>query len=147
MTEIINPLRAKSAYVEVERADRYGKRKPRKVKQHIVVNGGTMSGKEMEHTAIEMAKELGVDESKVKIETYAKGEAPVEVNPYHRGMAKNWNKQVSEPTEVIAKKEIRVRRVFNGWSFPKTEEEMAEYLEEFYAHQAAVAATRSPYRG
>lgn len=110
------PVRAKSAYVEVERKDKYGERKPRKVKQHIDIGAGMFSGKEMEKIAVEKAKELGVPEDAIKIETYKKGEAPLEVNPRHRGLGHRWSKRPTEATDVTPKKpEIRTRTTFSGW--------------------------------
>ena len=74
--EIIKPVRAKSGYIEVERKDKYGNRKPQKVKQHIVVGGGMFSGKEMEHQMQEVADELGVSEDQIRVDTYQDGAAP-----------------------------------------------------------------------
>lgn len=130
--EIINPVRAKSGYIEVERHDKYGKRKPQKTRQHITLGAGMFSGKEMEKVMQETAKDLGVSEDAIHIETYKKGEAPIEANPRHRGLGHNWDKPVNEATHVPrATKEIRVRTVFSGWEPPTPEE-----LEEFERRKA-----------
>lgn len=98
--EIIKPTRAKSGYIEVERKDKYGNRRPQKVRQHIVVGGGMFSGKEMEHQMREVAQELGVSEDQIRVDTYKNGEAPIETNPRHRGFNQRFEKRPSEPREV-----------------------------------------------
>lgn len=136
MTEIIKPTRGKVGYIEGERVDKYGKRKPSKVRTHSVVSGGTLSTKELERTMRETAADLGVDESRIRIEPYQHSAAPVEANPYHRGMAKRWEARPSVATEVRPRVFQRVRRVFDGIYLPKNDEEMAEYLAAFEARRA-----------
>lgn len=111
--EIIKPTRAKAGYIEVERKDKYGNRKPQKVKQHIVVGGGMFSGKEMERTMRDVAEDLGVSEDQIRVQTYKDGEAPMESNPRHRGMGQNYNKRPSQPREV-KKQESRPRKYWFG---------------------------------
>ena len=124
MVDIITPTRAKVAYFEESRPDKYGKRKPSKVRQDIIVSNGVFSSKEIEKEAVRLAGEHGYDENSIRIEAYQAGEAPVEANP----------PKVHEPR----RSEVKVRRVFGGWSPPKTEEEMAEYLAEFEARRASL---------
>ena len=137
MELITNKVRAKSISIAVEREDKYGKRKPSKTRNHIVPSAGMFSADEAEKIGRDMAAELGVDESRVKIDTYRKGEAPLEVNPRHRGLGHHWDRRPSEPTEVVSRKPPLVRRVFGGIFIPKTPEEVAAVEAEFEARKAA----------
>lgn len=138
MPEIIGQqVRAKSISIEVPREDKYGQRTPSKVRQHVIPSKGMFSAKEAEKVGAELAKELGVSEDTVKIETYKKGEAPLEVNPRHRGTGHHWDKRPSEATEVKQKPFIKLRRVFGGCDLPKTEEEKAAYIAEFEERKKA----------
>lgn len=114
----IVPLRAKSGYLEVTTIDKGGR--AHKAKSDIVSGtGGVLSAKEMEKTMIEVAKERGLPEDSVRVETYAPGTAPSEVNPRHRGSGYNFNKRVSEPTEYNPKPKSYNRKVWGGWSPPE----------------------------
>lgn len=139
-------VRAKSMYVEVEREDKYGNRKPMTTKQHITVSAGMFSGKEMEKMAQEQAKELGISEDRIKIETYQNGEAPMEANPRHRGFGNRFKKVGDEAVETTpAKAEIRTRTVFQGITLPNTPEELEVYLAEFEARKAALRGSSNRY--
>lgn len=142
MPEIMKRTRAKSMWVEVEREDKYGERKPQKVKQHITISGGLHSGKEMEQLAKEQAEAYGVSEDKIHIETYKNGESPIEVNPYHRGKAHNWSKRVSEATETtVRERPQRVRTTFGGVDLPKTPEEVQRVIDEFEERKRLMRGT------
>ena len=105
MTELIDPVRAKTGYLEATRKDKAGRTV--KARDHVIVSEGLYSAKEMERAMIEVAAEVGVDESAIRIETYAKGESPIEVNPRHRGTAKNYEKpKVHDPRAVILSKRV-----------------------------------------
>lgn len=136
MPELItNQVRAKSIAVKVPREDKYGERNPSEVRQHIIPSKGMFSAKEAEKIGMELAKELGVSDDSVVVETYKKGEAPMEVNPRHRGLGHHWDKRPSEPREVKQKVFQKVRTVFAGIDLPKTEEERQALIEEFEARK------------
>lgn len=133
MAEIVVPVRAKEMYVETERVDKYGVRKPSKVRQHITLSDGMYSAKEMERMIPEVAQEYGVSEDRVKIEAYQKGEAPLEVNPRHRGIPPRMERP--KTTHEVKPREFqRVRRVFAG-GLPQTPEEWAAHVAEFEARR------------
>ena len=130
MTELITQqVRAKSISIDVDRVDKAG-RKPGKSRQHIVPSAGMFSAKEAEKVGRDMAAELGVSEDRVRIETYRKGEAPLEVNPRHRGLGTHWDKRPSEAREVKASRPLRVRHVFSG-GLPSTPAEWLAYVTDF----------------
>ena len=135
MPEITVPVRAKGLVVEGLRQDKYGKRKPMKIRHTSILSGGAHSGKEMERMIPEVAQKFGVSEDKVKLETYAKDEAPLDTNPRHRVEVPNWSRPRGDRIrEVVTDRPIRVRRVWQG-GIPKTEEEWAEHVAAFYARQ------------
>jgi carbamoylphosphate synthase large subunit len=76
-------VRAKCGYIEVERRDKMGRIV--KARQHVVPSQGMYSADEMHREMLRIAAEVGADESQVRVETYEKGAAPLEVNPRHRG--------------------------------------------------------------
>lgn len=117
----IIPLRAKRGYIATKRYRKDGQ--VVNAKQHVVGGmGGVYSAKEMEQEMVRVAKEVGASEDDIRIETYDKGKAPLEVNPVHRGLAKRWDRP-SRPTEVTPAKPFqRVRTQFTGWSPPTPEE-------------------------
>lgn len=131
MTEIIVPARAKSVSIAVSRVDKVGKRKNAKTRNHIVPLAGMATADEAAKIGRDMAKDLGVDESRVIVETYRKGEAPMEANPRHRGSAHRWE-QPKEQREVAPKS--FVRRLFTG-GIPQTPSEWSAHADEFYARQ------------
>lgn len=136
----IVPVRARRGYIETKRYRKDGA--VVKAKQHVVGGmGGVYSAKEMEKEMQRVAAEVGASEDDIRIETYARGEAPVEVNPVHRGLAKRWDRP-SRPTEVAPSKPFqRVRTQFTGWS-PPTPEELEErgWPEEAAKLRAKLAA-------
>lgn len=134
MTEIIKPTRANRAWVEVERVDKGGR--IHKTKNHVTVTAGSHSAKEMEKVVIpEMAQEFGVSEDRIKFDTYNHDEAPMEVNPRHRGTATRWERP-KEATEVKTSEFQKVRTHFNGVELPQTPEELEAYLEEWRERQS-----------
>ena len=52
-------------------------------RDHIVASQGMHSAKEMEAIMRQVADEVGADESQIRIDTFAKGKSPFEVNPRH----------------------------------------------------------------
>ena len=135
--ELIKPTRAKAAYVEVERTDKAGG-KPRKVKQHIIAGAGMFSTKEMEREAVRMADELGVPESRVKVEAYDNDAAPLEVNPRHRGLGNRWTRPTKARLVSAASPHIEHRRVFSvDRALPRTPEEWAEFAADFERRKQA----------
>lgn len=129
MTELITEqVRAKSVSISLPREDKGGRVKD--VPQHVIPMKGMFSAKEAEKVGLDLAKELGVSDDSVRVETYKKGEAPMEANPRHRGYGHHWDKQPSEAREVVTNKPTKVRRVFSGWT-PMTPEE----IEQFYANK------------
>lgn len=119
----IIPVRAKRGYIEVKRRRKDGAIV--KAKQHVVAGmGGVYSAKEMELEMTRVAKEVGASEDDIRIETYAQGTAPTEVNPTFRGQAKKWQ-SVDRAVEVTQRPFQRVRTQFTGWS-PPTPEELEE---------------------
>lgn len=137
MELITNKVRAKSISIAVDRVDKYGKRVPSKTRNHIVPSAGMFSADEAEKVGRDMAAELGVDESRVKIDTYRKGESPMEVNPRHRGLGTHWDRRPSQPTEVKHTPFQRIRNIFGGVFIPSTPEEVAQVEAEFEARRAA----------
>lgn len=134
--DITEQVRAKSVSIAVERQSKYPGRKPSKTRQHTVALHGMATAKEAEQIGRELAAELAVSEDRVIIETYKKGEAPIEANPRHRTHGyHSYNKLPSKPTEVKRKPFIRDRRVWGGCSLPQTEEEKAAYIAEFEARR------------
>ena len=134
MTELItDKVRAKSVSIQVPRVDKVGKRKNARTRNHIVPLAGMMTGDEAVRLGNDMAKELGVDESRVNVELYKKGEAPMEANPRHRGGHHRWGRP-TEQREVKPKPFNRIRRVFAG-GMPQTPAEWAAHVEEFYRRQ------------
>lgn len=84
MAEISTGVRAKNGYIEVEKTDKAGRKY--KGREHMVASSGMYSGKEMEKVMREVAADVGASEDQIRIETYQSGEAPIEVNPRHRGI-------------------------------------------------------------
>jgi hypothetical protein len=139
MTELnVNPVRAKKLYIEGARQDKYGNRKPAKVRLHEMPMAGTYSAKEAERLIPEMAERYGVSEDRVKLETYKRGEAPLETNPRHRGLGDRWSRPRGDTVREIPTGEhsVRVRRVFQG-GIPQTPEEWQAHSDEFYQRQTA----------
>lgn len=125
MPELITEqVRAKSVSINVPRDNAGGGQNS--VRQHVVPMKGMFSAKEAEKVGLEMAKELGVSDDAIHIETYKNGEAPMTANPRHRGSGHHWDKRPSEPTEVKRKPFLRERKVWGGWT-PPTPEELAEF--------------------
>lgn len=86
MTELITEqVRAKAGYIATTRIDKAGRVVP--ARDHIVVAEGVMTAKEMEKAMRDVARDVGASESDIRIETYRKGESPVDANPRHRGGA------------------------------------------------------------
>ena len=134
MTELITrKVRAKSVSIAVERVDKVGKRKNAKTRNHIVPLAGMMTGDEAAKMGRDMAKELGVPEARVNVELYKHGEAPMEVNPRHRGSQPRLHRPTAE-TEIKPKPFQRVRRLFAG-GIPQTPEEWSAHVAEFHARQ------------
>lgn len=106
MAEVNIPLRAKSGYIAVKRRDKSGRVVD--AKDHVVVSEGMFTAAEMEREMIRVAEQVGADESQIRVEYYEPGQAPIEVNPRHRGTG---------PT-VYSNGERR--RVFGGWN-PKVD--------------------------
>ena len=137
MTEIVKPTRAKSVSIAVDRVDKVGKRKNAKTRNHIVPLAGMATTKEAYKIGRDMAKELGVDESRIRVETYADGKAPMEANPRHRGsQVPRWERP-STQHEVAPRVFQRIRRVFSG-GMPQTPEEWAQHVKDFEARKTAV---------
>ena len=83
MPELItDQVRAKAGWIETTRTDKAGRTV--KARDHVVVSAGTMTGKEMEKAMRDVAREVGANESQIRLSTYAKGESPVDANPRHR---------------------------------------------------------------
>lgn len=82
--EISPGVRAKVGYIEVKRRDKGGR--VVKARDHVLTSQGLFSAKELEKEMINIAKEVGASEDQIRIETYNLGEAPIEVNPRHRGI-------------------------------------------------------------
>lgn len=144
MELITEQVRAKSIYMDVPRVDKGGR--VHTVRNHIVPDVGTLTGKEAEKVALDMAAELGVDESRMHVETYAKGKAPVSANPRHRGTGHHWNRKRDGYTEVTPSRPFqRVRSTFAGVALPATDEERAAVLAEFEARKAALLAIPSKF--
>ena len=138
MTELItDKVRAKSVSIQVPRVDKVGKRKNARTRNHIVPLAGMMTGDEAVRLGNSMAKELGVDESRVNVELYKKGEAPMSANPRHRGSQVPRWEQPKEQREVAPRVFQRIRRVFSG-GLPQTPEEWAQHVADFEARKAAV---------
>lgn len=143
----IVPVRAKRAYIKQKRFRKDGQ--VVNAKGHMVSGmGGVYSAKEMEGVMREVARESGADERDVVIETYARGEAPVEVNPRHRGLAHDFtHKREFDGTlsnQVSPQKQFqRVRTQFTGWS-PPTPEELEEqgWFEEAVKLRAKLAGIK-----
>lgn len=134
MTEINIPARAKGLYIEGERQDKYGQRKPSKVKLHQFPAKGMYSAKEMEQMIPEYAQQYGVSEDRVKLETYERGDAPLESNPRHRGGGMRWERPKGTREVEYKDRPIRVRRVFAGGT-PQTPEEWEQHVADFYARK------------
>lgn len=133
----IVPVRAKSGWIEVDRIDNGGR--TIKSKAHVVASHGMFSGKEMEGVMRDVAADLGVSEDRIHVDTYAKGQAPLETNPRHRGLGLRTTAPVKKQTEYIAVKPIKVRATFSGWAAPSTPEEMEAYIAEFNARWKTLA--------
>lgn len=137
--EINIPTRAKAAYIETERIDKSGRKV--KARHHVIASNGMYSGKEIEQEASRAAKEMGVSEDNIRIETYKRGEAPLEVNPRHRGFGPRYirDKEVHDPRSQLAEKEAprtgQGRSLWSGISLPKTEEERQALIAEFEANK------------
>ena len=143
--DILQPIRAKSVSIATERVDKYGKRRNSKTRNHIVPLHGMATAKEAEKIGRDMANELGVSDDRVIVETYKKGEAPIEANPRHRG----WSTRVEQPRkqrEIVAPVFQRVRNVFSfGWNpLSATPEEVAAYVAAF--EEAKLAGRDPPER-
>ena len=121
------PLRAKVGYIEVERYDKAGR--VRKAKDHIVPSEGMHSAKEMEHLMREVARDVGADESQIRVDVYKQGRAPLEVNPRHRGMAT----KLERHTGTVGPQPSHERRHWGG--MPSTPEEWAAHVAAFYAKE------------
>lgn len=116
----IVPVRAKRGYIETKRYRKDGQIV--RSKQHVVGGmGGVYSAKEMEVEMRRVAAEVGASEDDIRIETYERGEAPVEVNPMHRGAPKSF-RSTTKAREIVQKPFQRVRTQFTGWSPPTPEE-------------------------
>lgn len=115
MAEIIIPTRAKGAYIKTQRYTktpwRDGTPRVAPARDAVTPIGGMMSARETEKMMANVAAEHHADESQVVIETYKRGEEPIEVNPRHRGRAGSTSQ-------------------WTGWSAP-TPEEMSHYPGEF----------------
>ena len=136
MPEVTIPVRGKRISVIGERADKYGKRKPSKVRTDSMPVAGMYSGKELERMVPEFAQLHGVSEDQVRVETYEHGEAPTETNPRHRVENQNWDRPTGDQVrEVRADQPTRVRRVFSGMSIPQTPEEWEQHIAAFYARK------------
>ena len=134
MTELITEqVRAKSVSIAVNRVDKVGKRKNAKTRNHIVPLHGMASAKEAEKIGRDMANELGVSEDRVIVETYKKGQAPMESNPRHRIEVPRWNRP-RQVREVVSKPFQVVRRVFSA-NTPKTDAEWQAHVDAFYERQ------------
>lgn len=82
----INPgIRAEAGWIETKRTDKAGR--VVKAKDHVVASQGMHSADEMEKIMREVAKDVGADESQIRISTFQRGEAPIEANPRHRSGA------------------------------------------------------------
>ena len=125
----IIPVRAKAGYIAQERYDKAGRVVP--ARNHVVsATGGVMSGKEMERVMREVAADVGADESQIRVETYAKGEAPVEANPRHRGIPPRLERKTNHTI-----RKPHVRTLWSG-GIPQTPEEWAAYVADFEARRA-----------
>ena len=111
MTELIDPVRAKAGYIATTRVDKAGRVVP--ARDHVVVSKGIYSGKEMERAMREVAAEVGAPESAIRIETYKKGEAPIEANPRHRGIAHSF--EAKKPTVHDPRAVNATKTVFGGF--------------------------------
>lgn len=135
-------VRAKAIYMEDERTDKAGR--VHKVRQHVMPMEGMYSGAEAEHEAIRMARDLGVDESKMRVETYARGKAPMEANPRHRGLPRAFENR--ERTKQMVRHdqqdemEVRQRHSFSMPGLPRTDEERDAVVAAFEARRAALNA-------
>lgn len=134
MELITDKVRAKSVSIAVERVDKVGKRRNARTRNHIVPLAGMTTGDEAVKIGRDMAKELGVDESRVNVELYKKGEAPMEANPRHRGSATRWERP-SDTREVKPRAFQRIRNVFTS-NTPSTPAEWQAHVDEFYARRA-----------
>lgn len=105
MPEISPGVRAKSGYIEVKRKRKDGK--VVKTRQHQVASQGMFSAKEMEKVMQDVAKDAGVSEDQIRIETYQHGKAPIEANPRHRGI----------PASTYQNGERK--RMYGGWSIER----------------------------
>ena len=127
MTDAANqpviPVRAKAGYIEVKRRDKGGR--IRTAKQHMVASEGMHTAKEMEHVMREVAKEVGADESQIRIDTYKQGQAPIEANPRHRGFATRYERK----TGVVNPPKYE-KHLFTG--APQSPEEWEAHVAAFY---------------
>lgn len=83
MAELItDKARAKAGYIKTTRIDKAGRTVP--ARDHVVVASGTMTADEMHKAMLDVAHQVGADESQIGIEVYAKGASPVDANPRHR---------------------------------------------------------------
>ena len=86
MTELVtDKSRAKAGYIKTTRIDKAGRTVP--ARDHVVVGAGTFTADEMHKAMLDVAHEVGADESAIGIEVYKKGQSPVDANPRHRGGA------------------------------------------------------------
>lgn len=115
MTEILIPTRAKAAHIATKRYTktpwRDGTPRVAPARDAVTPIGGMLTGRETERLMAETARDYGADEAQVVVETYKRGDEPIEVNPRHRGRAGSSG-------------------VYSGFSAP-TPEEMAAYPDEF----------------
>ena len=119
------PIRAKAGYIEEKRKDKSGRTVP--AKQHMVVSEGMHTAKEMEQIMVGIAKEVGADESQIRIDTYKQGRAPIEANPRHRTTIPRWERYVGE---VKPREFLRQRHLWAG-GIPQTPDEWRLYIDAF----------------
>lgn len=112
--ELVKETRAKTGYIEGERRRKDGSIV--KTRQHVVVSEGMHSTKEMEKVMRDVARDVGADESRIRIEAYKHGEAPIEANPRHRGRQPSLERRSDTIREVKPTQEKPARRVWGGWS-------------------------------
>lgn len=129
MTELItSPVRAKAGYIEGTRVDKSGR--VVKTRDHAVPSKGLYSGKEMEKVMRDVARDVGADESQIRIETYAKGEAPIEANPIHRGGPKRWERLPDSQAREVRPAAGYDRRVWGGFDLKEIEARAKAYQEQ-----------------
>ena len=132
MSEVVIPVRAKVGYIEEKRRRKDGSVVP--ARQHIVPSYGMYSANEMEGVMRQVATEVGADESQIRIETYQRGDAPIEANPRHRGTQPRTTAHHGRPVSAAAPH--RTRTLWAGGT-PQTPEEWAAYVADFEARREA----------